>query len=153
LIDPAQLWADPRLVYTVATLAVALLLATIWLFQRRRRHGRQAGTVCLALSILLHVALLFLVPMLPRFNGGSPSVDPHASDDAGIDSVSFSTFDPDMDFDDTAGESEISAITPLPVSELLDLAFQPIDEPHEAVEEDLPREAPTPEIPSMLAAQ
>jgi hypothetical protein len=153
LIDPAQLWADPRLVYTVATLAVALLLATIWLFQRRHRQGRQAGTVCLALSIVLHVALLFLVPMLPRFNGGSPAVDPQASDDAGIDSVSFSTFDPEMEFDDAAGESEISAIAPLPVSELLDLTVQPIEEPHEAVEEDLPLEAPTPEIPSMLAAQ
>ena len=28
MTDPAQLWADPRLVYTVATFAVALLLAT-----------------------------------------------------------------------------------------------------------------------------
>ena len=76
--------------------------------------------VCLIMAIVLHAALIFLVPLMPNFNGGSVSVDPEANQEAGvdsvIDSVSFSSFDPEMEFDDTAGKSEVAAIAPLPVS-------------------------------------
>ena len=148
----AQLWADPRLVYTVATFAVVLLLATVWLFHRRRRHGRQAGMVCLVLSILLHATLIFLVPMLPAFNGGGPSVDENANDQRGIETISVSAFDPDMTFDDVAGESEVSAIAPLPVADLMNLVTTPIDQTTEPIEPDPVVEKPVQEIPGTLTA-
>ncbi len=121
LNDPAQLWADPRLIYTVAATAVALLLATIWLFRRRRRQGRQAGVICLIISIALHAALIFLVPLLQRPNGGSSTADQQSDDEAGVDTVSFSTFDPDMTTADASGDTAESPIVPLPVSNLTDL--------------------------------
>jgi hypothetical protein len=140
-------------VYSVATLAVALLLATLWLFKRRRRQGRQAGMICLVLSIALHVALIFLVPLLPAFNGGNTAVD-RQTDDAGIDSISFSTFDPDMEFDDAAGKSEVAAVAPLPVYDLMQLVDQPIEEPVEPTEDSINEtlsEVIDQPIPEMLA--
>ncbi len=119
--DPAQLWADPRLIYTVAATAVALLLATIWLFRRRQRQGRQAGIICLIISIVLHAALIFLVPLLQRPNGGSSTADQQSEDEAGVDTVSFSTFDPDMTAADASADTTESPIVPLPVANLTDL--------------------------------
>ncbi len=118
--DPARLWADPRLVYTVAAVSVALLLAALWLFGRRRRQGRQAGVICLIVSVIFHIALIFLVPLMPASPGGSSTVDPQASQDAGIDSVAFSSFDPDMLPTEAAGEDQ-AMVAPLPVSNLTDL--------------------------------
>ena len=69
MIDQAPLWADPRLTYTVAAFAVLLLVAAIWLFGRKKRQGRQAGVICLSISIVLHLALITLVPKLPAFRG------------------------------------------------------------------------------------
>ncbi|QDT03625.1 hypothetical protein K227x_20090 [Rubripirellula lacrimiformis] len=124
--DPVQLWADPRLVYTVAGAAAATLLFTIWLFGRRKRGGRPAGVICLMLSIGLHAALIFLVPMLPSFSGGSSTADPTTDQQAGIDSISFSTFDPDMIPQDASGEDADAMIAPLPVSNLTDLLTDPV---------------------------
>ena len=117
--DSARLWADPRLVYTVAAASIALLLVAIWLFGRRRRQGRQAGVICLIVSIVFHIALLFLVPLMPDPPGGSATVD-QAADDSGIDAVAFSTFDPDMIPEEAAGASQ-ATVAPLPVSNLTDL--------------------------------
>ena len=150
MTDPAQLWADPRLVYTVAALAVALLLATIWLFHRRQKQGRQAGVVCLVLSIVLHAALLFLVPLLPSLNGGGPTVDTESKESAGVESVCFSTFDPDMEFADAADDAEVAAVAPLPVSDLLDLSTEPVDDTLTTNDTE-PIETSPPEIPSSLA--
>ncbi|TWU04847.1 prenyltransferase/squalene oxidase repeat-containing protein [Stieleria varia] len=134
-----QIWADPRLVYTVAVLAVALLVATIWLFRRQERSGRGAGVICLILSILLHAALLFLVPMLSGDQGGSASVDPEG--DVGVDAVSFSAFDPELNVADVAGDDAQSELAPLPVAELTDLLSQEtaesLTEPDSPVEETL----------------
>ena len=58
------IWADPRLIYFVAISGVVLLFITIWLFRRPQRTGRQAGIICLMLSVLAHLALLLLVPLL-----------------------------------------------------------------------------------------
>ena len=126
--DPAQLWADPRLVYTVAAAAVALLLVTIWLFKRQRRQGRQAGMVCLVVSIALHVALLFLVPLIKSPNGGSSTAEATTDQEAGIDAVLFSTFDPDVLIDDTADDAAESTVAPLPVGDLSDLLNELIEE-------------------------
>jgi hypothetical protein len=128
LTDPAQLWADPRLIYTVAAAAVALLLVTIWLFKRQRRQGRQAGMICLVMSIALHAALLFLVPLMQSPNGGSSTVEKTTEQEAGVDAVSFSTFDPDMQIDDTADDAAESTVAPLPVANLSDLLSDPVEQ-------------------------
>ncbi|MFK8110662.1 MAG: squalene--hopene cyclase [Rubripirellula sp.] len=155
--DSAQLWADPRLVYTVAATAVALLLITIWLFQRQRKQGRQAGFICLFLSVALHIALIFLVPFLPARNGGSSTVREETTEEAGIDSVAFSTFDPDMEIDDASNDDQLSQVAPLPVSNLTDL----LDEPQPPAQEpetlnevaDVETEEPLPSdpVPESLA--
>lgn len=123
--DPAQLWADPRLVYTVAAVAVALLLVTLWLFGRRKKQGRQAALICLMLSIVLHISLLFLVPLLPAPNGGSTAPDPTADEQAGMGSVEFSTFDPDLMASDSSGDASEAPIAPLPVADLTHLLNEP----------------------------
>ncbi|TWU55401.1 prenyltransferase/squalene oxidase repeat-containing protein [Rubripirellula reticaptiva] len=121
-----SLWADPRLVYTVAALAVATLGFTIWLFRRRGRGGRQAGVICLVLSIALHAALIFLVPLLPSLGGGSSTTDPETDEQAGIDSISFTTFDPNLSAEDAAGGETEAMLAPLPVSSLTDLLANPV---------------------------
>ena len=100
---PAQLWADPRLVYPVAAMAVALLLVTLWLFGRKKRQGRQAAVICLMLSVIMHAALIFLVPMLAERNGGSASVETSEAPQPGVQSVEFSSFDPDLSAEVSAG--------------------------------------------------
>ncbi len=132
----AQLWADPRLVYAVAGAAVATLLFTIWLFRRRGRGGRQAGLICLLLSVGLHVALILLVPLLPSLRGGSSTTDSETDEDGGIDGVSFSTFDPDMLAADAAGDAH-SPIAPLPVANLESLLGQPPTPEPESREQDV----------------
>ncbi|TWU47434.1 hypothetical protein Poly51_52340 [Rubripirellula tenax] len=149
----ADLWADPRLVYTVAAAAVATLLFTIWLFRRRRRGGRQAGLICLVLSIVLHAALIFLVPMLPSISGGSSTADAETDQEAGIDAIEFSTFDPDAVAADASADDSESMIAPLPVSDLAELLTQPEPTQHESADEE-PSDAPelaTDTAPSSLA--
>lgn len=114
-----QIWADPRLIYTVAVAAVTLLAATVWLFRRRKKTGRGAGMICLVLSIILHVALICLVPLIAKPNGGSATVDP--DQDVGVDEIMLSTFDPDLEFEDASGTDSVAALAPLPVAELTDL--------------------------------
>lgn len=114
--EEAYFWADHRLVYSVAAAAVALLLVTVWLFRRRRREGRQAAVVCLTLSLGLHLSLIVLVPMLDPPPGGSATTGPENEEAAGIETVEFATFDPDLQVDDAAGISEQPTVAPLPVS-------------------------------------
>ena len=131
MIGHAQFWADERLIYGVAIAAVATMFATIWLFRRRRRTGRQAGVICLIISLGLHAALVFLVPYLPDPNGGSATAQ-KAPEQIGVDTIEFSTFDPDMNFAESAGEETNAGVAPLPVSDLTDLlneTEQPIEPP------------------------
>lgn len=116
--EEAFFWADHRLVYSVAAAAVALLLVTVWLFRRRSREGRQAAVVCLTLSLGLHLALLVLVPMLDQAPRGSAITGPENIEPAGIETVEFATFDPDLQFDDAAGISKQPTVAPLPVDNL-----------------------------------
>lgn len=143
-----SLWADPRLVYTVAALAVATLGFTIWLFRRRGRGGRQAGVICLVLSIALHAALIFLVPLLPSLSGGSSTSDPETDEQAGVDSISFTTFDPNVPVDDATGGETEALIAPLPVSSLTDLLANP-EPAQEAVEEAAAESTDEPDSLSM----
>ncbi len=153
---PAQLWADPRIVYPVAIAAVALLLATLWFFRHRQRNGRQAAVICLSASIVLHIALIFLVPLLPQHAGGRSSQN-DASDVIGVDAIAFSAFDPEMQFADGSGNSEESSIAPLPIADLNDLLSEPsstLDEPPTESTETEPAsiESMPPVIPASLAS-
>jgi hypothetical protein len=157
LNDAARLWADPRLVYTVAAIAVAMLLVTLWLFGRRKRQGRQAAVVCLIVSVVLHVALIFLVPLLPPPHGGSANANPETDQQAGVESVQFSSFDPDADFADASGNDADSQMAPLPVAELTQLLQQPIQNPSGQPSEAEPSETVEPSetaqtIPASLLA-
>ena len=118
MIDQAPLWADPRLTYSVAAVAVVLLLAAIWLFGRKKRQGRQAGVICLSLSIVLHLGLIILVPMLPVFRGQAqtPS-DSITTTDESLSSFQF--FDPDAESPSATQEIQ-PAMNPLPISSLSD---------------------------------
>ncbi|MDA8743264.1 squalene--hopene cyclase [Rubripirellula amarantea] len=132
---PAGFWEDSRLVYAVAAAAVALLLATIWLFRRREKTGRGAGIVCLILSIALHVALIFLVPLITS-NGGATTASNESQNDPSDSEISFSTFDPNLDFETTSADDESSTIAPLPINSLADFAKaapspQPENEPNQ----------------------
>ncbi|MEM8671205.1 MAG: prenyltransferase/squalene oxidase repeat-containing protein [Planctomycetota bacterium] len=145
--DHARFWADPRLVYTVAAAAVALLLITIWLFRRRRKEGRQAAVVCLMLSIALHLALIVLVPMVTSPPGGSTTVNEQSEQDAGVESVEFATFDPDMQFESTASDAQTSMVAPLPVANLTDvLESKPEVTPE--IEQQAPIEEPIDDLAS-----
>lgn len=152
--DLAHLWADPRLIYTVAAAAVALLLITIWLFKRRKRQGRQAGMICLVLSVVLHLALIFLVPLLPSQNGVSATVDEESNEDAGIEAVVFSTFDPELSIADASSDAEDAQIAPLPVANLTDLLAEPETETPTESSENTESPVPTPAevIPESLAS-
>ena len=133
-----QLWGDQRLVYIVAVAAVATLVATVWLFRRQQRAGRGAAFVCLVLAIGLHAALLFLVPMLD-LPGGAITAVPKSNQEAGADSISFSTFDPDMDLQQVSADGEGSSMAPLPIDQLTDLLAEGDEDPMQAfpVESDV----------------
>ena len=119
MTDQAPLWADPRLTYTVAALAVLLLLAAVWLFGRKKRQGRQAGVICLSTSIALHLALIIMVPKLPMFEGHATV--PNDSANSAADTItSFQFFDPDANFSSDS-EEITSPISPLPLSTLTDM--------------------------------
>ncbi|MDA7914756.1 squalene--hopene cyclase [bacterium] len=141
MIDQAPLWADPRLTYSVAAVAVVLLLAAVWLFGRKKRQGRQAGVICLSLSVVLHLGLIILVPMLPAFRGQAttPS-DSNTTTDESL--ASFQFFDPDAESPSDTQEIQ-PAMAPLPISSLSDQ----LDPPSERVttaEDTLAQEDDTP---------
>ncbi|TWU35307.1 hypothetical protein Q31b_54030 [Novipirellula aureliae] len=125
------------MVYAVATVAAALLLATIWLFRRRKKQGRQAGLICLLIAIVLHVALVFCIPLLPKPRGGSHTADPEATEMVGIDEVAFSTFDPEMDDQANSAANDQADIAPLPLSEISDSLVSEIEEMAEPVAEPI----------------
>ena len=141
MIDQAPLWADPRLTYSVAAVAVVLLLAAVWLFGRKKRQGRQAGVICLSLSVVLHLGLIILVPMLPAFRGQAttPSDSITTTDES---LASFQFFDPDAESPSDTQEIQ-PAMAPLPISSLSDQ----LDPPSERVttaEDTLAQEDDTP---------
>ena len=143
-----MIWSDPRFVYSLAIAAVLLLCITIWLFRRPQRTGRQAGMICLMLSIMAHLALLLLVPILSNRNGGSTTVEESADNDFGMESVTFSTFDEEMVAADTSGLDDDAVIAPLPVADLEPLLTSP-----PAAELTLPTETnpALPQAPASLA--
>lgn len=148
MIDSARAWADPRFVYTTAAAAVALLLISIWLLRQRGRHGRQAGAVCLSIAIALHIGLICLVPQVPKPDGGPVALSKKSDQDAGVDAVSFSAFDPDLVPDDASASAADKPVLPLPASNLAELT-EGQSEDSQTTEEQSPTES---EESSMLEA-
>ncbi|WP_372722462.1 squalene--hopene cyclase [Novipirellula sp.] len=157
-----SLWADRRLVYAVAAVAVALLLVTIWLFRRQKRQGRQAGIICLIGSVVLHLVLLFLVPYLPKPAGGAAESHPESDDTIGIQDIEFSSFDPEMQREDHSQAADQPSIAPLPVSDLADSLIDPeveevaeaeSDQPDSPVLDSSEAEVPSSLVPPSLVAE
>ncbi|MCO8124781.1 squalene--hopene cyclase [Stieleria sp. TO1_6] len=152
-----DLWADPKLVYAVAIIAILMLAATIWLFRRAKKEGRGAGAICLFFAVVLHGLLIWLVPYQSQQNGGSVTQDPSATS-TGVEAFDFSTFDPSLDVQSESGDSVTDAIAPLPVAELDDLlAEQTVDlpptedSPQEPIEQTPPEPALEPTVASPMA--
>ena len=122
-LHPESFWADQRLVYAVATAAIVLLVATVWLFRRSKKTGRGAGFVCLTLSIILHGVLLYFLPSQPEDSGGS-ATQVAELEKVGVQSVMESTFDPQLELDNAAGQSAATESMPLPITELEEQLFE-----------------------------
>ncbi|MEM6470880.1 MAG: prenyltransferase/squalene oxidase repeat-containing protein [Planctomycetota bacterium] len=137
----AELWADPRIIYAVAVLAVVLLAATIWLFRRSKREGRAAGIICLVISIGLHIALIYLVPFEEKPAGGRRVAE---NDDPGVADLTFSTFDSELNIEDVSGDAAAD-IQPLPVDQWEELFDAESSDP--PVEEPQPAESPLTDSP------
>jgi hypothetical protein len=116
-----SLWADQRIIYAIAIAAVATLMATIWLFRRQQKAGRGAAFVCLVLAVGLHAALLFLVPMISTPGGGAAVADTKSETNAGQETISFSTFDPEMNFEQASAAGDQPTLSPLPINNISDL--------------------------------
>lgn len=120
MIESIKPWADPWLVYPVAIVAVFFLVVTVWLFRRRERTGRQAGMICLVISVILHAVLIMLVPLLPSLGGSGG--DAQQDEDAGVQDIAVAVFVPEADLEDTSMPSETDQVAPLPVGDLFELA-------------------------------
>jgi cell division septation protein DedD len=123
ITQESSLWNDPRLATAIAALAVALLLATVWLMRRRSRDGRGAAAICLIMSVLLHAVLIYFLPTL-QWWGRSGSGSNRDRVDAGLAQVSITDFDPHFDTAEVSGDqfsptptvAPESIATPLPVA-------------------------------------
>ena len=95
--------------------------------------------ICLLLSIVLHVLLIWFVPLLSKPIGGSSTVAKEEPS-VGVDAISFSTFENDVAFSDVAGSDETATIAPLPVAEMTEMIKADQDQPANddtPVEQDL----------------
>ena len=141
MTDSAPLWADPRLTYTVAAVAVFLLLAAIWLFGRKKRQGRQAGVICLTISLALHLTLIVLIPLLPSSQGNSTTLGT-SSESASTPLTSFQFLDPDAEPTASREDQSRPSISPLPLANLNDLLDQSNDFTSSADSETIPETIP-----------
>ncbi len=108
-------WADPVTATVIATVAVSLLLVTAWLLRRPQRRGRGAAAICLTVSVILHLLLIF---SLPRLRGIGTSAERSEGEESGGDmAMIFSSFDPDAPPRTTAGDHSdpASLLQPLPL--------------------------------------
>lgn len=148
----------------IALLAVGLLVATVFLFRRRKSSGWAAAVICLVVSIGLHAAILLWVPRLRMLFSGGGMVS-EQKDAPGEETVSVAVFAPDLapsDFSadqsladelaqDELDESDdgLSAIAPLslgqPIVELTTSPVLPTESSKEAESDQ--SEQPTPSVP------
>ncbi|MGV3485214.1 MAG: squalene--hopene cyclase [Planctomycetaceae bacterium] len=122
---PSSLWNDPRLATLIAAVAVALLIATVWLMRRKSRDGRGAAAICLVLSISLHGLLIYFLPALRKWGGGAGNPSSQQAD-TGLHQVTIADFSPSEVLTDTSG-----AAAPTPETQPL-IAPLPLALPQEA---------------------
>lgn len=107
-----------------------MLLGTWFLARRRNGKMNRAAMACGVVSVLLHVALIILLPYAKHSGGGATVSDDHDSGTVAV--VSVATFS-DTELVDSAADSDSADfaqdpfVPPLPVSELH-------NESHESVE-------------------
>lgn len=109
-----SIWDDPVLATVTAAAAVSLLLAGIWLFRRRSRQGRGAALICLFVSLVLHVALIVLLPQLQMLGSGSNQAE-SAGEAGGDRDLIYATFDPTAPQDTSAAADAQGTLQPLPL--------------------------------------
>ena len=113
---------------TIAAAAVAFGVAAAWLWQRRRRTGRDAAWVCVVMTVVLHALLLIGLPWVQSIGSGRGSSG--HQDRTSVDVASADDFDPTelavsliMPPDNAGSEAAAAAMTssmpaPLPVASL-----------------------------------
>ncbi len=136
---PDSLWADPLLAGVVAVFAVSLLVFTVWLLRRPKRRGRGAAAICLALSVGLHLVLIFFLPQLrQRGSGARPNDGGEVSGDT---EMVYASLDPEAEVGPTAAERDSQAISPLPLRVLpaaATLNRTPVETPEAEVTQPTP---------------
>ncbi len=114
----SSLWSDPRLAVVVAGSAVALTIATFWLMRRKSRDGRGAATICLVLSVTLHALLIYFLPALSSWGGGTGNQS-NANMDEGLAQVTIADFNPAEEVNSTSSALQSTQpqtlIAPLPL--------------------------------------
>lgn len=125
-------WDDPRVIWGIAVVAVGLLLGTWFLARRRSGKMNRAAMACGIVSVLLHVALILLLPYAKRTGGGATTSPDQESGTVAV--VSVATFS-DAELVDSAADIEslnpndAPSVPPLPVSEMLAESYKPDEVP------------------------
>ena len=107
------------MLWGIAVVAVGMLLGTWYLARRRTAKMNRAAIACAIVSILLHVALILLLPYAKRAGGG-PVAD-ERSESGTVTVVSVATFS-DSELADQAselnedGSAGNAVVAPLPVT-------------------------------------
>ncbi|QEG38689.1 Prenyltransferase and squalene oxidase repeat protein [Roseimaritima ulvae] len=106
------MWNDPRVVWPIAALAIILMLATWWLLRRGRKRRPRAAAVCIVFSVVLHVLLFWLVPLITQPAGGSDEGD--GQQPAPVAEISISDFTTEP-LADSSSAGDALAAPPLPM--------------------------------------
>lgn len=123
------------MLWGIAIVAVALLLGTWYLAKRRTAKMNRAAIACAIISILLHVALIVLLPYTRR-SGGGP-VSSQANEAGTVAVVSVATFS-DAELVDQAADSQQdgdagpAGMAPLPIQTVVPDRVPAKDPPVEA---------------------
>ncbi|SRR6056297_1379768 len=107
------MWNDPRIVWPIAIIGIVLLMATYWLLRRARQRRPRAAAVCVTLSVLLHILLFWLVPLVTQPAGGRPEGEGTVA--ATVAEVTFSDLS-DEPLADLSASGDAIAVAPLPVA-------------------------------------
>lgn len=143
------MWNDPRVVWPIAALAIILMLATWWLLRRGRARRPRAAAICIGLSVVLHVLLFWLVPLITQPAGGQNEGDGQVP--APVAEISLSDFSTEPLADASAtGESLAAPPLPMPTPAVTAEPDSPPPPPPEAPPETI--ETLTPDMAAVAMA-
>ncbi len=124
------------MIWSVATVGILLMLATVWLLRRGRRRRPRAAALCVILSVGLHVLLLWVVPLVTRPAGGRPRAS--GTEPTPLAEISLSDIrteplaDQSTAAAEAAAEPQTPAAPPLPLLAAADPASAPTPAPEAA---------------------